>query len=101
MKAILTMTVAALMTAGVSPPAAADNPRAEPLQNQAPNVQDPRELLEGGMQMVLQALDLLIRAIPQYAAPEVLENGDIIIRRLPTEPMPKKQPGSPERERQI
>jgi hypothetical protein len=48
-------------------------------------------MLEGGMKMMLQALDLMISAIPQYAAPEVLPNGDIIIRRLPSKPLPHKK----------
>ena len=58
--------------------------------------------------MVLQALELMVSAIPQYAPPEVLENGDIIIRRLPSKPLPKKQSpddhpgeGKPGGERQI
>ena len=33
--------------------------------------------------MMLQALELFINTIPQYEEPEVLENGDIIIRRKP------------------
>jgi hypothetical protein len=31
---------------------------------------------------MMKALDLLIMTVPRYAAPEVLPNGDIIIRRL-------------------
>jgi hypothetical protein len=31
---------------------------------------------------LMRALDLLITTMPRYAAPEVLPNGDIIIRRL-------------------
>ena len=31
--------------------------------------------------MIFEALDLVLKAIPQYEAPEILENGDIIIRR--------------------
>lgn len=31
---------------------------------------------------MMKALDLLISTVPRYAAPEVLPNGDIIIRRL-------------------
>lgn len=58
-------------------------------------------LMGEGLQKILQALDLLLKTVPQYAAPEVLPNGDIIIRRLhpegerdeepevPAEPAPK------------
>jgi NaMN:DMB phosphoribosyltransferase len=35
-------------------------------------------------QHVLTALAIFIERMPTYAAPEVLENGDIIIRRLPS-----------------
>ena len=52
-------------------------------QSHGDNQQDPRELLEGGVKMMLQALELFINTIPQYEEPEVLENGDIIIRRKP------------------
>jgi hypothetical protein len=31
---------------------------------------------------IMRALNLLADSVPQYAAPEVLPNGDIIIRRL-------------------
>jgi hypothetical protein len=31
---------------------------------------------------MMKALDLLIMTVPRYAAPEILPNGDIIIRRL-------------------
>jgi hypothetical protein len=44
-----------------------------------------------GAEMILQALELLIGSIPQYEAPEVLENGDIIIRRKRREPAPEQQ----------
>lgn len=49
-----------------------------------------------GAEMILQALELLIGSIPQYEAPEVLENGDIIIRRKRRAPAPekKKSPGT-------
>ena len=39
--------------------------------------QAPRE----GLEDVLRALKLILHAVPQYQMPEVLDNGDIIIRR--------------------
>ncbi len=46
---------------------------------------------------IVAALGLLLRAIPQYEAPEILPNGDIIIRRIPPEAPdedePEKRPG--------
>jgi hypothetical protein len=35
---------------------------------------------------LMDAMGTLLQALPQYRAPEVLENGDIIIRRVPAEP---------------
>ncbi|MDP6305638.1 MAG: hypothetical protein QF869_07150 [Alphaproteobacteria bacterium] len=58
-------------------------PMSTSAQSHGDNQQDPRELLEGGVKMMLQALELFINTIPQYEEPEVLENGDIIIRRKP------------------
>ncbi|HAM46883.1 MAG TPA: hypothetical protein DCO73_03995, partial [Alphaproteobacteria bacterium] len=37
---------------------------------------------------VATALRLLLMAIPQYEAPEILDNGDILIRRSRPEPAP-------------
>jgi hypothetical protein len=34
---------------------------------------------------IVAAIELLLRVIPQYEAPEILPNGDIIIRRIPPE----------------
>ena len=39
-------------------------------------------LLGEGIASLMQALELLLKTVPQYAAPEMLPNGDIIIRRL-------------------
>ncbi|GAB6053600.1 hypothetical protein JCM17960_24200 [Magnetospira thiophila] len=55
---------------------------------------DPREMLEEGMQTIFGALEMLMMSIPQYSAPEVLPNGDIIIRRK--QPMPKSAPAEEE-----
>ncbi len=46
---------------------------------------DVLEHAEEAMRNILTALDLMIAAIPQYQMPEVLENGDIIIRRVQPE----------------
>ena len=47
-----------------------------------PSAESPRAHLEDATRRVLRAFELMLRAIPQYAAPEVMENGDIIIRRI-------------------
>ena len=52
----------------------------------------PEAMIEEGAKMIFDALDLVLKAIPQYEAPEILENGDIIIRRKnPTEDKKEKQ----------
>ena len=42
----------------------------------------------------MDALQLFINRIPQYESPEILENGDIIIRRkrVPADPPPEREP---------
>lgn len=45
------------------------------------NSPDPDVLLEEGTKKILRAFELFIMTIPQYEMPEVLPNGDIIIRR--------------------
>lgn len=46
----------------------------------------PSEMAREGLEQMLRALRLLVQSIPQYELPEVLENGDIIIRRKHPEP---------------
>jgi len=41
----------------------------------------PEDLAREGIESMLRALRLLVDSIPQYELPEVLDNGDIIIRR--------------------
>ncbi|MFQ5764409.1 MAG: hypothetical protein ACE5GT_05730 [Rhodospirillales bacterium] len=62
---------------------------------QAPEQERPdtsREMLEDATRKILDAFELMLRAIPQYEAPEILDNGDIIIRRRPPRP---EQPAPP------
>ena len=65
--------------------------------NPAPNVQERAEqALKEGAEKIMRALELMLHAVPQYKMPEVLDNGDIIIRRrnpeLPRQPGPLPQP---------
>lgn len=39
------------------------------------------ELAVEGLSKLMDALSMFVDAIPQYSTPEILENGDIIIRR--------------------
>ena len=52
----------------------------------------PEVTIEEGAKMIFEALDLVLKAIPQYEAPKILENGDILIRRKnPTEDKKEKK----------
>ena len=46
------------------------------------NLQEQAETaLMEGVQTILRALETMFKSVPQFEMPEVLENGDIIIRR--------------------
>ena len=52
----------------------------------------PEVMIEEGAKMIFEALNLVLKTIPQYEAPEILENGDILIRRKnPTEDKKEQQ----------
>ncbi len=78
--------VAAMMVVGLLALPA----RAEPSDQQTPE-----ELLGDAGQKFLQALQMMLMAIPQYAAPEINENGDIIIRRVRPDDEPAPPPTTP------
>lgn len=52
------------------------------------------ELARETAKTLMDTLQLFINRIPQYESPEVLENGDIIIRRkrVPADPPPESEP---------
>ena len=52
-----------------------------PARAQTSGKGDPQQMLEEGTKTILRAFELFMKSIPQYEAPEVLPNGDIIIRR--------------------
>lgn len=66
-----------------------------------PSPAPPDAVLDEAMRRVLGIFDLLIQAIPQYEPPEVLDNGDIIIRRKRPGEDRDEKPGeeSPDREK--
>jgi hypothetical protein len=63
-------------------------------QDTTPTTDDAQKLAVEGLSKLLDALDIFVKSVPQYAAPEVQPNGDIIIRRLNPAPAPK--PATPE-----
>ncbi len=46
------------------------------------STKEAERLASEALARIMRALNLLADSVPQYAAPEVLPNGDIIIRRL-------------------
>lgn len=52
------------------------------------STEDPGEMARESIELMMKSLELLIESIPQYEAPYMNENGDIIIRR-------KRKPGEP------
>lgn len=50
-------------------------------QKNLPDWDESQEMLEEGAKRVVGALELFLSAIPQYEMPEILPNGDILIRR--------------------
>jgi hypothetical protein len=77
MSKIIPLLCAALLTAalGLSPARAAED---APLSNRAEQAE---KALREGAEKMIKALQGLIQSIPQYEAPKVLDNGDIILRR--------------------
>lgn len=67
---------------------------ADPTPPPPPGTEAPAELLKDATRNILNALGLFLQSIPQYEAPEILENGDIIIRRKNPKPDPKNDPGN-------
>jgi hypothetical protein len=67
-------------------------------QNPAPNTpMGPREHLEEAARQMLRMLERMLQSLPQYEAPEVLDNGDIIIRRK--RPLPPPESPDPDTDR--
>ena len=77
--ATLCLTIAVLIIFS-TPVISADLHKVQTPPSQQKNTGD---MIEDGMEMILNSLELLLKSIPQYKALEVLENGDIIVRRVP------------------
>jgi len=59
-----------------------------------PSLDTPQAMIEEATRQIIKAFEIMLRSIPQYAAPEILDNGDIIIRRK--HPKKDKQQPKPE-----
>jgi hypothetical protein len=75
----------------VAAPAAAQPPLDSPAPPPVPpsvmeDLQRAEEAMRRGLEHMMESVDILLRAVPQYDLPTVNENGDIIIRRRQPEP---------------
>lgn len=65
-------------------------------QAQDSTLDDVQEEAVEGIAKLLEALQMFVKSVPQFSAPEVLPNGDIIIRRIHPDKKPAPEP-QPER----
>jgi hypothetical protein len=63
------------------------------VQAQESTLDDAQQEAVEGLSKLLQALGMFVKSVPQFSAPEVLPNGDIIIRRI--HPQDKSAPSEP------
>ena len=88
-RAALRLLLASVLAAALAGPAHA--------QDTAPSTDGAQKMAVEGLSKLLDALDLFVKSVPQYAAPEVLPNGDIILRRLnPDQAPPKPKTPAPD-----
>ena len=81
MSVILSAPVAALLLAG-APAFAEDTPGKAPEERSlGERLDEAVKDLDAAMQDALRSVERLIEDVPGYEAPEVLPNGDIIIRK--------------------
>lgn len=71
--------------------------RAEPLEAGSKGG-SPGEMVDETLARLLGLIETFLKSVPVYETPEILENGDIIIRRKRTEPPPAK-PDAPHPEK--
>ena len=91
MRAIVVVLMV-LLSSGV---AQAQN-RTPPLEREA---EETARAFRDALERAMRLMDNVLGSIPQYQLPEVLPNGDIIIRRIPSpqsEPPTRRAPPAPE-----
>lgn len=92
MKRLLARSLAMLIVAGPAFAAPDSNGESEETPEWQERLEEGEEALKETLSSLLGVLESVVSAIPQYEAPEVLDNGDIIIRRKqPEEDPPKEQ----------
>ncbi|MFN3231670.1 MAG: hypothetical protein ACE363_05870 [Alphaproteobacteria bacterium] len=64
---------------------------AAPVHAQSEPVDEVEQAARAAAETIRKAIELFVDSIPQYEAPEVMPNGDIVIRRKP-KPGEERQP---------
>ena len=87
MKRISRLVARAALLAGAIALTPAVTPAGTPIVGAMAQETDPspEALAAEGLDKLVSAISLFLKSIPQYEAPEILPNGDIIIRRVQPE----------------
>lgn len=91
------LLVGAVLGLSLACGAAVAQTRAPGLEQQA---DETARAIRDALERAMRLLDGALGSIPQYQIPEILPNGDIIIRRVPTvpaDPAPRPAPPTPNR----
>ena len=83
--------ILAILTLVPLPVAAA--PKQPDAKTEKPAQDKVADALKGSLDTLIKLIDKVVKDVPQYEAPEVLDNGDIIIRRKQkADPPPETSP---------
>jgi hypothetical protein len=63
---------------------------AQPQPSIAQDLEQAEQAFRRGLDSMKEALERLIEAVPQYEAPQMTEEGDIVIRRRPPVARPRR-----------
>ena len=80
---VAAMVLASVLSWGAASAGAGDGKLPEQAQEEAERA---RRMIEEALGNLIAGLKLVMDTIPQYEAPEILENGDILIRRKRDDP---------------
>jgi hypothetical protein len=92
MNKALAIALMAAVLAAAAPAGAQSSPEDDMMEKQ----KRAGELAREATEMLMRAIELMIQAIPQYGMPEIDEDGNIIIPRLPRKtPAPEEEDSPP------
>jgi hypothetical protein len=79
----------AVLAVTVAPVRAQEQPKAPPPKETL--TEQTEKAFRKSIETILKALEKLVDSVPIYEAPEVLENGDILIRRKRPDAAPREE----------